>query len=158
MSWQLTPRDMQRLEGVHPLLVKVVLAAATITPVPFMVLEGVRSDEQCFINFGKGRTIAECSAGGCPGKYSQPHLAKVTWVRHALSSNHRKRPDGYGHAVDLLPAPYDWKETRPFDDLAHAMLTAAAKLAVHVRWGADWDEDGKPRERGESDSPHFEFS
>jgi peptidoglycan L-alanyl-D-glutamate endopeptidase CwlK len=37
------------------------------------------------------------------------------------------------------------------------MLKAAEELGVDIRWGADWDEDGNPRERGESDSPHFEI-
>lgn len=157
MADDLTPRDHQRLEGVHPLLVKVILAAATISTVPFMVLEGCRSDEQCFINFGKGRTAQECLNGGCPVKYSQPHLPKVTWVGHALSSNHRKKPDGYGRAVDLLPAPYDWKGEQPFEAVAKAMFAAAAKLGVRIRWGWDWDGDGKQRERGETDGPHFEL-
>ena len=38
------------------------------------------------------------------------------------------------------------------------MFAAADDLNVAVRWGADWDRDGKPRERGESDSPHFELA
>jgi peptidoglycan L-alanyl-D-glutamate endopeptidase CwlK len=28
---------------------------------------------------------------------------------------------------------------------------------VPLRWGADWNRNGNPRERGESDSPHFEL-
>jgi hypothetical protein len=41
---------------------------------------------------------------------------------------------------------------------AVAMFAAAKELGVSIRWGADWDGDGKPRERGESDSPHFELA
>jgi peptidoglycan L-alanyl-D-glutamate endopeptidase CwlK len=37
------------------------------------------------------------------------------------------------------------------------MFQAAQELKTTIRWGADWDRDGKPRERGESDSPHFEL-
>jgi peptidoglycan L-alanyl-D-glutamate endopeptidase CwlK len=157
MAFELSQRDHDRLVGVHPLMIKVVLGAASISPLTFMVLEGVRSDEQCYINFGKGRTLHECEAGACPPKYSQPHLPKVTWVNHALSSNHRKKPDGYGYAVDLLPEPYDWKDLSHFDALQQAMFKSAAKLHLHIRWGADWDEDGHPRERGETDNPHFEL-
>jgi peptidoglycan L-alanyl-D-glutamate endopeptidase CwlK len=157
VAFDLTPRDLQRLQGVHPELVEVIKHAARIGAVAFMVVEGVRSDEQCFINFGKGRTASQCAAGGCPGRYAQPGANKVTWVGHALSSNHRAKPDGYGHAVDLLPAPYDWKDTKPFDVLAHTMFAAAEILKVPIRWGADWDHDGNPRERGETDSPHFEL-
>lgn len=154
---ELTQRDLDRLNGVHPLLVKVVLAAATISEVPFMVSEGVRSNEECFENFGKGRTAGQCLAGGCPSKYSQPKLPKVTWVGHALSSNHRAKPDGYGHAVDLLPLPVDWNAVEPFEKLSKAMFAAAVKLKVRIRWGWDWDGDGIQRERGETDGPHFEL-
>lgn len=156
-AFDLTPRDLQRLEGVHPKLVEVVKQAARIGAIRFMVVEGRRSDEQCYINFGKGRTGGQCVAGGCPAKYAQPRVAKVTWVGHALSSNHRAKPDGYGHAVDLLPEPFDWKHTEPFDKLAHTMFAASAILKTPIRWGADWDCDGNPRERGETDSPHFEL-
>ena len=149
--------DRTRMAGLHPDLIRVIERAAETSPVPFKVVEGVRSDEQALINYGKGRTVAQLAAKGVAAHYAQPTLAKVTWLNHPLATKHRKQEDGFGHAVDLLPAPYDWKETGPFDQLAHAMLEAAKELGVHVRWGADWDEDGKPRERGETDSPHFEI-
>ena len=41
---------------------------------------------------------------------------------------------------------------------ADAMLAASRKVGVRLRWGADWDQDGKPRERGETDSPHWELA
>jgi peptidoglycan L-alanyl-D-glutamate endopeptidase CwlK len=37
------------------------------------------------------------------------------------------------------------------------MFAAAKELGVPIRWGADWERDGKPRERGVTDSPHFEL-
>lgn len=146
-------RHPERLDGLHPKLIAVVNRAAKQSE--FIVVEGVRSDEQCFINFGKGRNAAQCVVGGCPAKYAQPKLAKVTWLAHALSSNHRKKPDGFGHAVDLLPAPFDW--THGFDELARVMFAAAKAESVKVRWGADWDRDGHAHEPGETDAPHFEI-
>lgn len=145
------------LVGVHPSLVKVVRRAIVITAVDFKVIEGVRSDERALINWGKGRTAADLMAKGFLAKYAQPNLAKVTWLKNPLATQHRKQPDGFGHAVDLLPAPYDWKAEAPFNAVAEAMLAAAHELGVHIRWGADWDEDGVHRERGETDSPHFEL-
>jgi hypothetical protein len=122
------------------------------------IVEGRRTDEQCFINFGKGRTGAQCLAGGCPAKYAQPGLAKVTWLGHALSSNHRG-----GKAVDLYPYPVSLVLGRPdaewmplFKDIAEDMKKAAGEVGVKIRWGADWDGDGKTHERGETDNPHFE--
>ena len=146
-------RHPERLVGLHPSLVNVVKRAADKSE--FIVVEGVRSDEQCFVNFGKGRNAAQCVVGGCPAKYAQPKLAKVTWLNNALASNHRKKADGFGHAVDLLPAPFDW--THGFDELAKVMLAAAAAEGVKIRWGADWNRNGRPHEPGETDSPHFEL-
>lgn len=131
-----------RLAGVHPRLVAVVELAIQRTTVDFVVLEGVRTPARQRELYAQGRTK--------PGP-------KVTWT---LTSNHFARADGFGWAVDLAPWPIDWEgPTRfpKFDAIAKAMFEAAAELGVKIRWGADWDRDGKPRERGESDSPHFEL-
>lgn len=128
------------LAGVHPDLVRVVERAITLSSVDFKVIEGVRTPARQRALYAQGRTK--------PGKV-------VTWT---LNSNHFvNAKTGYGHAVDLLAAPYDWKETAPFDAVALAVFRAAVIEAIRIRWGADWDQDGKPREKGESDSPHFEL-
>lgn len=158
MTFLLGTKSMENLEGVHPDMVRVVKRAITLTSVDFKVIEGVRSDTQAYTNYGKGRTADQLKAKGVPTKYANPSAAKVTWLNNPLSTKHRVQADGFGHAVDLLPAPYDWKELQPFDAVASAMLRAAVLEGVHIRWGADWDEDGKPRERGETDSPHFELA
>lgn len=147
----------KNLVGVHPDLVKVVRRAAELSPTPFRVLEGVRSDAQAYANWGKGRTVAQLKAKGVPTKYAQPNVPKVTWLNNPLATNHRKKSDGYGHAVDLFPAPYQWDDVKPFNELASVMFKAARELGVRVRWGADWNENGTPREKGEFDSPHFEI-
>ncbi len=148
----------KRLIGVDPRLVLVARRGLEISKVDWKVVEGVRSDEQCFINFGKGRSVYECALVGVAAKYAAPKADKVTWLINPLNSKHRKAKDGFGKALDLLPAPYDWKDTKPFDLMAEAMLAAAKELGHDVRWGADWDQDGRPRERGETDSPHFEIA
>jgi peptidoglycan L-alanyl-D-glutamate endopeptidase CwlK len=130
-----------KLVGVHPRLVAVVQRALELSTVDFRVIEGVRTPERQQQLYAQGRTK--------PGNI-------VTWT---LRSNHFVNPrTGYGHAVDLLPAPYDWQDLAKFDAVAQAMRLAAAELATPIRWGADWDQDGKPREQGESDSPHFELA
>jgi peptidoglycan L-alanyl-D-glutamate endopeptidase CwlK len=156
--------SLARLEGLHPDLVRVVKLAITISEIDFTIIEGVRSDEQCYINFGKGRTAAQCLAKGCPAKYAQPHLPRVTWLNHPLSSDHHAKGDGYGHAVDLYPYPVCLvlnekpKVYEPlFDKIAVAVFKAAKQLGVSIRWGANWDLDNVPRERGETDNPHFEL-
>lgn len=155
----------QRMDGLHPTLQKILNRAITISPQDFMVLEGVRSDEQCYINHGKGRTVAQCTAKGVPARYAKPSLAKVTWLNNPLSSKHRKQKDGYGHAVDVVPYPVDWNDLAKFDTIAKAMFEAQKQLkaegaipaSMYLRWGANWDGDGKYREKGETDSPHFEI-
>ena len=152
MSYQLSQKSLDRLKGVDERLIKVVKRAIELSPIDFMVLEGVRTKEQCMINYGKGRTASQCSAKGVPAKYAQPSAAKVTWLNNPFASKHVG-----GKAVDLVPYPVDWQDLKKFDAIAKAMLQAAKELGVTIRWGADWDGDGKPRERGESDSPHFEI-
>ena len=152
MAYQLSQKSLDRLKGVDERLVKVVKRAIQLSSVDFMVLEGVRSKEQCMINYGKGRTAAQCVAKGVPAQYANPSAAKVTWLNDPFASKHVS-----GKAVDLVPYPVDWNDLKKFDAIAKAMLQAAKELNVPIRWGADWDNDGKPREKGESDSPHFEI-
>lgn len=140
MTYRLSQKSLQKLSGVHPKLQSVVKRAIQLTNQDFMVLEGVRTPERQKELYAQGRTK--------PG-------AKVTWT---LTSNHFVNPKtGFGHAVDLVPWPIDWNDLKKFDEISRAMFEAAKELGVELRWGADWDRDGKPRERGESDSPHFEL-
>lgn len=154
---ELTARDMSRLALVHPSLVAVVVEAALTCPITFMVVEGVRSKETMWLNWGKGRTVAQCRAAGVPDIYAKPAAAKVTWLANPLNSNHRLREDGFGRAVDLLPAPYDWKDATSFAIVAAHMLKASNAMKVPIRWGKDWDRDGISGEKGETDGPHFEL-
>lgn len=141
MTFALSARSRARLDGVHPDLKRVVQRAILKSEVDFTVLEGVRTPERQKQLYAQGRTR--------PGP-------KVTWT---LNSRHFVDPvTGFGHAVDLCPFPIDWSDTAKFDRIASAMFSAARDLGVALRWGADWDRDGKPRERGESDSPHFELA
>lgn len=134
-------RNAERLIGVHPGLRGVVEGAQMTTPLA--VIEGVRSLARQEALYAQGRTA--------PGKI-------VTWT---MKSRHLQQADGFGHAVDLVPYRHDgvidWKDYAGFDRVALAMFREAAKRGVALRWGADWDRDGRPRERGESDSPHFEI-
>lgn len=126
-----------RLVGVNPVLVDVVRLAAGRVPFQLFVVEGLRTKARQAQLYAQGRTS--------PGKV-------VTWT---LASKHID-----GRAVDLAPlrnGAIDWSSPKDFDAIARAMFGAAAELGHRVRWGADWDSDGRPRERGEQDSPHFEL-
>ena len=135
----LSARSIANLQGVHPQLVAVVQRAIQITTQDFAVLQCVRTQQAQADLYAQGRTK--------PGPV-------VTWT---LRSKHIPGADGYSHAVDIVPYPVDWNTPAKFDAVARAMFAAAAELGVSIRWGADWDRDGKPREKGETDSPHFEW-
>lgn len=143
MAYTLGATSRSRLKGVHPDLVRVVERAIQISTVDFSVLEGVRTPARQRALYAQGRTK--------PGP-------KVTWT---LTSNHFvNATTGFGHAVDLVPHPVDWEgpdKFPKFDAISRAMFAASQDLGIPIRWGADWDRDGKPRERGETDSPHFEL-
>ena len=142
-KYKLSERSLNSLKGVNPSLVKVVERAIELTEQDFLVLEGVRSKEQCYINYGKGRTAAQCSAKGVPIKYAQPDLSKVTWLNNPLASKHVT-----GNAVDLVPSPVDWNTISKFTTISKAMKQAAKELGVDLEWGGDWTK---------KDYPHFEL-
>lgn len=154
MQNKLSQKSIERLKGVHPDLVKVVIKAIGISGQDFMVLEGVRTEQRQRELYGHGRSADDLRAKGLDPALAQPAAPQVTWT---LKSNHFKQADGYGHAVDLVPYPVDWNNTAKFDAIAEAMFKASEELGVRLRWGADWNQNGKRRERGETDSPHFEL-
>lgn len=140
MAFKLSDASRAKLAGVHPDLQRVVLRAIEISAVDFKVIEGVRTPERQRELYAQGRTK--------PGP-------KVTWT---LNSNHFINPKtGKGHAVDLLPAPYDWKEGPQWKQMAASMMEAGKQCKVAIRWGRDWDRDGIAGEKGETDGPHFEL-
>jgi peptidoglycan L-alanyl-D-glutamate endopeptidase CwlK len=138
MSYALGSRSLGRLEGVHPDLVRVVKRAIEITTQDFMVTEGLRTLARQKDLYAQGRTK--------PGPV-------VTWT---LKSKHID-----GLAVDLVPfndGKPDWTAGKNFDEIAKAMRDAAEELGVQITWGKDWNRNGHPGEKGESDSPHFQLA
>ena len=135
MGFVLGKTSLARLKGVDEQLVNIVKRAIEISEVDFTVLEGVRTLERQSELYAQGRTA--------PGKI-------VTWT---MKSRHIE-----GKAVDLVPYPLDWNDLEKFNKIKDAMFQAASEQDVNLRWGADWDGDGKYREKGEYDSPHFELN
>jgi len=138
-GYSLGKRSIDNLSGVHPLLVDVVKLAISRSTQDFAVICGVRTIEQQKELYAQGRTK--------PGNI-------VTWT---MKSRHLPDSYGYGRAVDIVPFPVDWNSPSKFDAINDAMQAAASDLGLTIRWGADWDQDGNPREKGETDSPHWEI-
>lgn len=144
MTFSFGKRSEQCLQGVHPDLVWVVRQALAVSMVDFAVIEGLRSIERQRELYAQGRTK--------PGRV-------VTWT---MQSKHIRQPDGFGHAVDLLPVNpvtgiLDWNFNAGFQAISAAMFTASDALRIAIRWGRDWDRDGVIGEMGEGDAPHYEL-
>lgn len=147
MSYSLGKLSKSRLIGVNPSLVKIVERAIQITNVDFIVVQGMRSREECMVNWGKGRTVSECSAFGIPAQYSKPAHDKVTWLNNPFASKHTK-----GLAVDLAPwinGDIDWKDLNKFKAISDAMKQASKELNLAIQWGGDFKKN--------KDSPHYEL-
>ncbi len=137
MTFILSQKSLRRLEGVNPDLIKVVKRAIQITPIDFIVVEGLRTKERQAYLFEKGAT-------------------KTMNSRHLT-----------GDAVDLAPivnnkVSWDWKDFYP---LAEAVKEAAKQVRTEVRWGGTWSKlsttefvDGKTElSKTFPDGPHFEI-
>lgn len=110
MTFTLSDRSKQRLVGVHPDLVSVVMRALELSEVDFAILEGLRTKER----------QAELVKAGASQTMRSRHLT--------------------GHAVDLGAfvggqVRWDWPL---YSKLAVAMKTAASDLGVPIEWGGDW--------------------
>ncbi len=109
-EFKLSRRSLERMQGVHTDLVKVVLLAIQLTEVDFGVTEGLRTLEKQREYFAKG-------------------ASKTMKSRHLT-----------GHAVDLAAyigseVRWDWPL---YHKLADAMKRAANSLNVAIVWGGDW--------------------
>jgi peptidoglycan LD-endopeptidase CwlK len=110
MSFKLSQRSLDKLEGVNPKLVAVVQKAILLTKVDFGVTYGLRTVEEQEKLLAAGRS-------------------------QTMKSKHIT-----GHAVDLMAyvdGKGCW-ELNVYDDLADAMAQAARDEGVAIRWGAAW--------------------
>jgi peptidoglycan L-alanyl-D-glutamate endopeptidase CwlK len=107
MTMPLNDRSRKNLVGVHPDLVRVVERAAEISPVPFVVTEGLRNLE----------------------RQKQLVASGKSWT---LDSRHLS-----GHAVDIVDADNFGYDMPDLTVIAKAMRQAAAELNVPIKWGAN---------------------
>jgi peptidoglycan LD-endopeptidase CwlK len=160
MMYKFGQISKERVATCKPDLQLVLNEAIATAPegMDFTVLEGVRSRKQMMVNYGKGRTAAQCQAKGILAKYAQPKLEKVTWLNNPFASAHAADPvDGLSKAADVAPYPIDWNDSKRFTALAEHILATAKRLKIKLRWGRDWNMNGRYEEKGETDGPHFEL-
>lgn len=150
MTFVLGERSERELQGVHPKLISMVRRAIEVTQIDFAVTDGLRTSEE------------------------QNELVR-TGASKTMNSKHLRQPDGYGHAVDLVPFANGkprWEWPLVFQ-VAAAMKQASIEQQVPITWGAVWDkrladlgpnlpravEDYKARHAGSDflDGPHFQL-
>lgn len=110
MTFSLSQRSENNLKGVDPKLVSVVRKAITLTPVDFVVIEGLRTLERQKELFAKGAS-------------------------KTLKSNHL-----IGRAVDvaaLVDGKITWEE-KYYRQISTAFKQAAKDLGISIRWGGDF--------------------
>lgn len=76
--------------------------------------------------------------------------SKAAWGE----SKHNSLPS---KAVDLAPYPLVWRDERQFARLAGRIEQIADQLGIAIRWGGDWDQDGKTIDETFLDLGHFEL-
>ena len=149
MSFKLSQRSLDRMEGIDERMISVVKFAITATKTDFGVIQGMRTLEMQKALVAKGAS-------------------------QTMKSKHLE-----GLAVDLMAyieGRGSW-ELNLYDDLADAMKEGANAAGVSVRWGAAWHIDDirnwegtmeeamnayvdRRREQGRRpfiDGPHFEL-
>jgi peptidoglycan L-alanyl-D-glutamate endopeptidase CwlK len=109
-NFKFSRRSIERMQGVHPELIKVVKLAITLTEVDFGVTEGLRTVAKQREYFDKG-------------------ASKTMNSRHLT-----------GHAIDLVAyigaeVRWDWPL---YHKIAAAMKQAAKESGVAITWGGDW--------------------
>lgn len=110
-----TPRDLIRLTGVHPTLVKAIISI--LGDLPMFVVVGLRTATEQAALYAQGRTM--------PGKI----VTNCDGVR--FPSNHQAYPsDGLGHAVDCA-----WLGNDPFSLTHNWVAYGAAVEAQGLLWG-----------------------
>lgn len=128
MAQTLSPAQRAKLKGVHPDLVKVVNRLAEISPMPFVILETVRTLAAQQKNVKKG-------------------VSKTLRSRHIPDMNESKMCC----AVDIAPmhegkASWAWPL---YYKLAPLVKQAAKDVGVPVEWGGDW--------KSFKDGPHWQL-
>ena len=129
----LTVNSKTLLAQAHPDLRRLATAVAAKGP-PFRVICGYRGERE------QARAFA---IGASKAKFGQ--------------SPHNFVPS---LAIDVAPGwegPLKWSDTKGFEAVGRAFVATAKELKIPIRWGADWDMDGKTTDEKFVDFPHIEL-
>ena len=92
------------------------------------------------------------------------HRDQATQDEYFRCGKSKKRwPDGKhctipSSAADVMPCPIDWNDRAGIEAFAKVVLTKAAELGIQIRWGGDWNQNGKSDDEKFFDGPHYELT
>ena len=132
MAYKFSNRSIDKINTCHESLRELVYKAMDYQRFDIVVIEGHRSDER-------------------QGELKRKNLSK----KSAGESKHNYFPS---LAIDLMPSPTTkWDDIETFKRFGEFMIGVAAGLDILIRWGGDWDMDGKTNDQKFNDYVHFEL-
>lgn len=142
--YNLSSRSRKRIEGLDPVLIKILEMAIKDSPFDFGIPKdgGLRTDKRQKELYAKGRTTKDLEEKGIFNVEGLPEENKITWT---LNSLHKPDKDGVGKAFDIYAyvnksASWDLKYLEP---IARHLQSVATTYGVRLYWGFDlWKKDG----------------
>lgn len=110
MAFKFGSRSLGNISGTHPELQRVILRALELSPVDFLVTDGLRTlaEQRRFVATGKSKTMKSKHLTGRAIDY-------VAWANGTFTYNYSK----------ML-------------SISKAFKAASAELDIPIDWGGDW--------------------
>ncbi len=141
MTFSFGEQSLAKLHTVDPLLVNVARHAITATPYDFTIIWGYRDKPQQNALFNSGASH-----------------------KPFPQSKHNRQGNGQPSAMALDFAPWVdnriyWEDTHIFAVIAGVFLACGLTRPrpIILRWGGDWDSDGKTTDQTLMDWGHIEL-
>ncbi|WP_231101100.1 M15 family metallopeptidase [Streptobacillus moniliformis] len=141
MGYKFSNASYNKMENIHPKLVRLMEKVIANSPYDFKITQGVRTAEYQNKLYQQGRTIKGNIVTNCDG--------------YIKKSNHQIKSSGYGHAIDIcLYIPNETNIEKLYDvskltAIANVFKKFAIDRGLNVSWGGDW--------KSFKDYPHFEL-
>lgn len=133
--WRFGTRSERNIETLDDRLQRVVRLALALSPIDFGIIWGHR---------GETDQEAAWAAGN----------SKLRWPE----SKHNANPSLAFDFAPWIGNEIPWRDTHAFAVVAGCIFAAARIEDVEVRWGGDWDMDGRTTDSRLKDWGHFELT
>ena len=140
-------RSLKNLKNVHPVLQEIAEEALRISPVDISIIHGWRGKEEQNRLYDEGKS-----------KLKYPQSKHNHTVPNPQQPNSGQQVP-MSLAIDF--APYlngiEWNDTHAFAVIAGVMMSVAKRMGHTLRWGGDWDMDGRTTDQTFMDWGHVEL-